>query len=425
MKLKLLVLLAIWSYALPMLAQKNFEIPIGKPYPNPALVKVQALVADKTVSLSNWKGKPLIVDFFSSFCTVCFKSLPKIKNLQEQFKGDMRFLLIGKEDSMIRKIYGRFEKKLELKLDVAYDSVLHKDLREYSYPLYVWIDGNGIVRGVTGVKELTAENISLFIKKNIAPTQPEEVEFDFDATKPFLVNNNGGNESKFLFRSLISAWIPGMQFRMPSVIRFEQLGDSLQLLGLSMSELYKYAYFGELINGPKSPLYNDVFPFVIKGNGEIISDNRMPGNLYCYSLWVTKNPSDKINIQKRFKYDLDNQFGYEAGVEYRIMPYNSLTLREGFKKKLVTGNKASSFKISHAGFQFINYPVSKIVNILASKFQRDLTFIDDTGLQENIDIKVDALLIDFEKVKQSLYENGIEINTSLKPMRVIVLRKNN
>lgn len=422
MKIKLLVLLAIWGYALPLHAQKNFEISIGKPYPNPALVKVQALVADKTVSLSHWKGKPLIVDFFSSFCTVCFRALPKINKLQEQFKGDIQFLLIGKEDSMIRKIYGRFEKKLDLKLDIAYDSILHKDLRGYSYPLYVWIDGNGIVSGVTGVKELTAENISLFIKKNIAPSQLEQVVFDFDATKPFLVNNNGGNESKFLFRSLISTWIPGMQFRIPPIIHFDQLGDSLQLLGLSMSELYKYAYFGELIESTKSPLYNDVFPFVIKENGEIMRDNKLPRNLYCYSLWATKNPGEKLNIQKRFQYDLDSQFGYEAGVEYRMMPYYSLTLREGFKEKLVTRNKTSSFNISHAGFQFKNQPVHDIVNILASKFQGELTFIDDTRLQENIDITVDALLIDFDMVKKALYENGIEIKTSLKPMRVIVLR---
>jgi len=420
MIIRSILLLGVMCKFLCLRAQQSDKIEIGKPYPNPAFVRVQNQNGTENISLSAWRGKPLIVDFFTSFCVVCFKSLPKINKLQEQFKGELHFLLIGKEDAYIHKTYERFRQQLNLQLDVAYDSILHRNLTEYSYPLYVWIDSAGIVRGVTGVEELTADNISHFLKQNVVISGSPKIGSGFDPTKPYLVNLNGGNDSLFLSRSMFTKWKRGDPLFLPSVIHFDQPGDSLQLLCVSLADLYKYAYFGETPWWPSNPLYNEVFPFLILEDGKTLPQN-ISSELYCYSLWMSKQ-GKPMSLQKRFQYDLESQFGYTASVEFRLLPYYSLNIREGYLKKIISKKEPLRSNVTHAGFVLQSCPVSRIIDILAQKFQGELPFIDESRLDGPIDISIDAIMTDFSAVKEALYEKGIVLKLSVKPMRVIVLR---
>lgn len=420
MTIRSILLLGVICNSLCLQAQQSDKIEIGKTYPNAAFVRVQSPNGTVNVSLSAWRGKPLIVDFFASFCVVCFKSLPKINKLQEQFKEEMQFLLIGKEDAYIHKTYERFRQQLNLQLDVAYDSILHQNLREYSYPLYVWIDSAGIVRGVTGVEDLTAGNISRFIKENVVVTSSPMVGFEFDPTKPYLINNNGGNDSLFLFRSMFTKWKRGDPLSQPPVIHFDHPGDSLQLLCVSLADLYKYAYFGETGWWPSNPLYGEVFPFLILEDGKILPKN-ISSELYCYSLWMSKQGKG-TSLQKRFQYDLESQFGYTASVEFRVLPYYSFTISDGYSKSIISKKDSVKISITHAGFVLQNCPTSRIIGILAQKFQGELPFIDESGLNGTIDISIDTIMTDFSAVKKALSEKGIVLKLSVKPMRVIVLR---
>ncbi|MBI5370598.1 MAG: TlpA family protein disulfide reductase [Sphingobacteriales bacterium] len=373
------------------------------------------------LSLPGWRGSPLIVDFFSSTCVVCFKSLPKLNRLQEQFKGEVRFLLIGKEDKAIRSVYEKFRQRLNLKLDVAYDSVLHRDLRSYSYPLYVWIDSSGIVRAVTGVDQLTPENVKIFARHKIpAIGQPVQVAA-FNAGKPFLVNGNGGVDSLFLSRSLFSLWNKNTPLYLPPHINYGILHDSLQLLGVSISDLYLYAYFNEARWPSSSKLYGNVFPYPVLENGiplPIVSGT----GLYCYSLWLSPGQVPFSDLQQRFQSDLEYQFGYNAMIEYRLMPYNRITVRGGFAEKLRADTSNQGARVTYAGFELKGCALEKVIGILASKFQKELPFVDESGITYPVNLSIDALMIDFAAVKSALYQQGIEISSCVKPMRVIVLR---
>lgn len=421
MNLRFLLLSGVISIALHICGQSPHVLTIGKRYPNPSLLQVQREDKIEVVSLARYKGLPLIVDFFSSTCVVCFRSLPKLNKIQEQFNGKMRFLLVGKEDAFIRKTFEKFRQKLQLKLDVAYDSILHKDLRDYSYPLYVWIDTAGIVRGITGVDELTASNVKSFVNNNQAPANASTIVADFNHTKPYLINGNGGNDSTFLSRSLFTLWDPSKPLSLPPFINYVSPRESLQLLGARINDLYNYAYFNQSGWGPKSPLYNTVFPYTMLEDGTIL----FPKNdsiLYCYSLWLSPLQRPFTNLQKRFQSDLENQFGFSASVEYRMMPYHRITIREGFETTLLSQSDSSKSTVTHAGFILQKSNMARVVSILASKFQLDLPFIDESDFREPISISVDALMTNFAAVKMKLYEQGIVISDAVKPMRVIVLR---
>ena len=50
------------------------------------------------------KGKHVIIDLFDSRCKVCFYMLPKVNELQRQFKDRVHFVVLGKEDTIIRQL---------------------------------------------------------------------------------------------------------------------------------------------------------------------------------------------------------------------------------------------------------------------------------------------------------------------------------
>ncbi len=421
MHLRYLLLPGVISLAMSLYGQSTFNLEIGKPYPNASLLHIQSEEGNKVVSLADYRGLPLIVDFFSSSCVVCFKSLPKINRMQEKFKDKMRFLLIGKEDAVIRKVYAKFREQLQLKLAIAYDSILHRDLRDRSYPLYVWIDAVGIVRAVTGVEELTESRVEAFISRQPLPQAPPKVISNFNPSKPFLINGNGGVDSIFISRSLFSYWDRSKPLSLPRVIDYTTNTGSLQLLGVRVNDLYQYAYFGESGWGSSSPLYPSVFPYAILDDGTILFP-KTDSIFYCYSLWVSPTQRNYSVLQQRFQADLENQFGFAASIEYRLMPYHRITIREGYEKKLLSLSDSTKSKVTHAGFSLQRSKVSRIVGILANKFQANLPFLDESGLQEPIDIAIDVMMTDLGAVKKALYEKGIQVDLSVKPMRVIVLR---
>lgn len=416
------LLIAVLSLPFCLLAQ-NYPAPsVGKPYPNPTSVEVLTAQGTKKVSLSEWRGKPLIVDFFSSYCTVCFKMMPKLKQIQQEKGAELEFLLIGKEDAQVRKVYRRFEKELGLNFPVAFDSLLTRDLLSFSFPLYIWIDRQGVVRAVTGVEEMTMENVDRFIKTGQITQKTAIEEVPFDPAKPFLVQGNGGAEADFLSRSIISCWNPTQPLILPPKVDWSVTRKELQIIGASLCALYNYAFFGKERWGSRDSLYGQVFPFPILPDGSWITpESSRP--LYCYSLW-TNNESQSPNfLQDRFLRDLFFQFGYEATIEYRLLPYNKITVRDGFLPLILSKKDIKRASVNLGGWELQHVSMSLVVDLLDGRFPFECPFVDETGLDQPIDLTVEAMMTDFTLVKKRLFEKGFLIEQSVRPMRAIVLTK--
>lgn len=422
--LKRIVLLSGFTGMLMTLqAQDNLMIPVpGKPYPNPAVLLVEKVTGSELISLSNHKGSPLIVDFFSSTCAACFRAMPKLNKLQEQFLGKMRFILIGKEDKEIRRNYATFKKRFDLKMDIAYDSILHRDMSEFTFPTYVWIDSYGIVKAITGPEDVNQQNIQQFIEGNNVSVTPPPLKFDFDNSRPFLINGNGGDDTTFLSRTLFTIWKKGQPQSSPPHLFYEKMRDSLQLIGLKLTELYNYAYFSEGFWWQESELYGETFPYPVFEDGGFLTFEKFP-TMYNYSLWMSKNQQSFTDLQSRFKDDLEFQFGYNGTVEYRLMPYHSIAIRDGFYEKLRSKNTSKLSKINHSSLEIKKGDIRELIGLLTGRMQKEIPFIDNTKIDFPIDINIEAVMHDLDAVKQALYTIGIQISTSVKPMRILILRK--
>lgn len=83
-----------------------------------------------TVSLADFKGKPVVLNFFGSWCTPCLRELPDIQAVSEEYEGRVAFLGITYNDtrpgarSVLKKFGVTYPAGFDPNGVVAYDYAL-------------------------------------------------------------------------------------------------------------------------------------------------------------------------------------------------------------------------------------------------------------------------------------------------------------
>lgn len=107
----------------------------------------------KTISLSNVKGKVVLLDFWASWCAPCRKELPHIQKLANEFR-DKGLIIYGINDEPIDKAI-EFLKKNNYSLTVLHDDNTVAHLYQVTgFPTIVFIDKDGrLVETIVGYEE--------------------------------------------------------------------------------------------------------------------------------------------------------------------------------------------------------------------------------------------------------------------------------
>ncbi|MBZ4675789.1 MAG: redoxin [Anaerophaga sp.] len=69
----------------------------------------------KELNLENFKGKPLFVNFWATWCPPCVAEMPSIQRLYDEYKDKVAFLLISNENAAV---INRFIEKNEYSMPV-------------------------------------------------------------------------------------------------------------------------------------------------------------------------------------------------------------------------------------------------------------------------------------------------------------------
>lgn len=368
------------------------------------------------------KGQKMILDFFSSYCVVCFRMIPKMDTLQQKYKNDIKVLLVGKEDKKIRSIYQRLREKFNLKLSVAFDSAIFSKLKINIVPTYVWIDENGIIKAITSAEEMTDDNVRLFINnKDIVRTKNVRLN-EFDPEKLLFVNGNGGDEKNIQYRSLLTEWTQNLPFYIPPGLKTTSETDKFQAVGVTFSELYRYAYFGIAGWNMQHPYYGKIFPIPLLKNSKtnvyipMISEKR-----FCYSLYKSNSTLSASSIEKYLRKDLEFYFGYKARIGSCNVSCWKLTVMDA---KLLKASKQYKTELNKdpAGFTAFNQPITQILQtIYRYNSSLEIPIIDCTGIKYNIDLNVVATMEDLNDVAKSLALYGLRLAKAEEQMDAIIL----
>jgi thiol-disulfide isomerase/thioredoxin len=419
---------------------EKLEYPIaGKPMP-PFKLKNIEYFSKKLATGDDFRGKWLILDFWSKYCGTCVASFPRMNVIQKDLGDKVQIMLVGIEDreNEIKPMYAKFKEKQRLLMPCDFDSALSNRFDISAVPHLIVIDPGGIVRAVTN--HITEEDVKAFLSgehpllaKTYYRTHEDNTDdVAFNADQPFLVNGNGGEDSDFIFRSLLSKWTPKQKWFMPARMDIHSI-DSLcpkgtfQVLGANVGMLYNYAYYGVSHWTVRDTAYFGKYeaePILeVKDSSLFKNVSGNWKNTYSYSLIIPPHLGTIDRMRDMMKKDLSEYFGFDAGIQDRECTYWKLISSEAAKIKLRSaGRKEAVATIPHAGLSATNIPISALIYFLEAGHGRDLIISDETGIKDNVDISLDCIMADLQDIRKTLQANGLDLIESKRLMRVLVIR---
>lgn len=440
---KLLIIVCIVSlYSMGGLAQQGslvMQPEVGKPMPDFVLQNVKYYKSN-TASLQDFKGKWLFLDFWFTGCTACIQSFPKINLIQQNFLHEVQYVLVGvNKRSMggnIEKVYQRIREKLDLKLVSAYDSALSERWKITSMPHIIIVDPGGVVRYITSGTDLTLDKVAKLVSgESVSLKQKVNQQPIFDVTK-----YPGSEDDNLIYRSILTK-SKGERATTPDFNRYvnwplEYRKQGIKVASAEILTLYRIAYYGNntcsVLNADNGMLFypgvvlevTDKTPFAPDPNSIDFE------GFYNYNLSVPPAKSRDLNyIKSVFQHELKCMFGYEVTLEKRRMPIWKLVAKAGASERLKTkggnvylGDGTGSGALP-AGFSARNISTKTLLNQITYYIEcSQPPFFDETNIDHNIDISINASMIDLEDIKISLKRNGLDIVSDSTEFLVLVLK---
>ena len=131
----------------------------------PAIAFELKSLEGESVGPTRFRGKPLVVNFFASWCDPCREEMPLINELAAKgAKDGYRVLGVAVEDS--RAAVTQYAKETQLAFPIALDlnSTVKRAYRIFGPPATFFIDGRGIIRDVV-LGPITSERAREAMKK--------------------------------------------------------------------------------------------------------------------------------------------------------------------------------------------------------------------------------------------------------------------
>jgi thiol-disulfide isomerase/thioredoxin len=140
----LLFALALFVSSCARPSSERGALEIGRPAPTFDLTDLDG----HKISLDQFKGKVVMLDFWATWCNPCRKSMPILENLQKEYVKTMVLLAINLEESGdVVKDFMR-EENLHSQVLLDEEGSVGQAYGAQEIPMQVLIDKQGIVRDV-------------------------------------------------------------------------------------------------------------------------------------------------------------------------------------------------------------------------------------------------------------------------------------
>lgn len=380
----------------------------------------------ETITLDEYKGKLIILDFWATWCTPCVAMLPKMDSLQKGLAGQVQILSLTYQT---RKEVGEFMDKYtrrtgrELALPtVVEEKALHGAFPHIYIPHYVWITPDGRVKAITGHEEITAEKVRAVLSSGEArlTVKADPARVAYDSSKPFLVNRNGGDGRNLVYQSVLTAHTPGLKDGYS--ISVDSAGNgSLTLFNVPLYWYYRAAYGADSVwfglnrieinmKQPQRIYYSDTCGTYEEWKSKYA---------YCYQLIIPHTrratllntlgqdlvrmfPDIDVKIEKRKKlcWVLSKAANYTPliGAEIPLDKSGGYRLRNSFLKGFI--GHMNVFMLQNSP-----YPL-----------------LDETGITDRITLHIKVKLTDMELLAAELKDYGLKLTKEYRDINVLVFR---
>ncbi len=378
-----------------------------------------------TAKLSDFKGKLIILDMWSTWCTSCIEAFPKMQALQDKFKDKVQILLADAypatddPNEKVKQVLTRVKERTGVSVTIPmplHDTLLNNLFPHKLVSHVVVIDSSGRVRGITYTWGVTEENIQAILAgENVH--LPVKNDWSYDSNSPLFINDNGGDESDFTYRSVITPFEDGLGSIIGNDVDSNGLITRFYVVNYPLLSLFRIAYPAEFSNPPNRIIIKtvDSAKFIQRYNEA--EDNN---NSYCYE--IDAAATTKVGILKYMQEDLYRSFHVVVTKEDRMM--SCYVLKPGNAiSTLKANNDSTGEDIETTSLhKFIhNKSISELTAVLNNTLPNPV--IDETGIDNNISIDFPFEIYNYNATQWSdfLAKKGIEMIEEERKVEVTVI----
>ncbi|MEJ5993262.1 TlpA disulfide reductase family protein [Pedobacter sp. Du54] len=307
-KIGLLVLFITNSIVNAQMPTATTGLNIGDEAPDFLFKNVKNLPSQQQ-SISDFKGKLLILDFWNTGCGSCLGSMPKMDSLQRAFKNEIQIILISEQESMAKvEAFLKNFKNDEIKAAIANlpmicgDSRWGEFFKHRSVPHHVWI-ADGKVVAITNGYNTNQKNIADHLKGKSVQMQLKD-DFLIDKFPDLILKT-----SKFK-PAFSSAFYPYVANIKKDLFLIDSANGvfSRRIAARTLSQMAELFYF-------PSPIYGVAVPRFLGYNLSPLNNNRIiyEGKVMNKLL----SPRDKYVFDQ---WNRNNMFIYEITLPLSAMP---------------------------------------------------------------------------------------------------------
>lgn len=242
----------------------------------------------EAITLSQYRGKLVILDFWGRYCSPCIKALPAIDSLQKVFKDQVKVITIAdfKNTDEVAKAWQKFPALKNIRLPVAIRQPEHAAAFPHKIISHVvWIGGNGRVKAITGTERITARNIEEMLSKETVSWPVKKDITGFDASLPLLsLSGDHLEKPAFLFYSTLTGHLKGISPPNGTLRQPESPYCTTGFYNLSLLHLCQLAMNGGIL------LHKEDFELNVSDSSRFIKpaetlyEEWTEAHTYCYSL---------------------------------------------------------------------------------------------------------------------------------------------
>jgi thiol-disulfide isomerase/thioredoxin len=157
-------------------AQERPILKIGDKVPDVVFTNIMNSHS-KSIKLSDFKGKLVLVDFWATWCSSCIAAFPELDSLQRSFPNKLEILLVNSQkqhnsEKSVQMVIDRVNawSTHRLKLPIVFqDTAITRYILFTSVPTCAWISPDSRLLAVTGDDQVTVANIELIINGETVP----------------------------------------------------------------------------------------------------------------------------------------------------------------------------------------------------------------------------------------------------------------
>jgi thiol-disulfide isomerase/thioredoxin len=375
----------------------------------------------KAIRTADYKDQLLIIDFWATWCSSCIKMFPAVEELQEKFKGKVKFLAVdGWHGDSKEKLTAFFRRHPEFHFPSIYgDTVLGQLLPHQTVPFYAWIKNNKVL-ATTGIEAINADTIAAVLAGNFRPSDQENRELNL--SRPIYLAGNGGEPARYIYRSLLTPYSPG--YRNPVMRSTNDKGQTDRLLFVNHTTYYLLrSAFPELgrVNENRILTAKEVDPGFRQDSTSFGWNSQ-----HRFTYEAIFPPRSRAEALLLMQEDMRRYFGLTVDsvlTERECLVFSAVPDKAGSNADPANAKPETNWYTpeSNIPITLAHYPLSEAIQLFDEVSV--LPVLNETAADLLVDLRLKKAAVDETELRQALKPYGVTLRREKRKIRMYVIHQ--